>query len=114
MLCVEAITVVSGPVIWCPSSKQPQRLTLPLCLAKAVWGPLSFATAISIARTGCLRHVLQIIVSVAHLYGVALYYATCFVDERFNGVVYSRPEFQYFGLYFIGFNAPWVVVPAGE
>ncbi|CAN8096462.1 unnamed protein product [Discula destructiva] len=86
MLCVEAITV-------------------------AVWGPLSFATALSIARTGSLRHVLQIIVSVAHLYGVALYYLTCFFQEKLNGVMYSRPEFQYFWVYFLGFNSPWVVVP---
>ncbi|KAJ4392127.1 hypothetical protein N0V93_005749 [Gnomoniopsis smithogilvyi] len=87
MLCVEAITV-------------------------AVWGPLSFATAISIARTASLRHPLQIIVSVAHLYGVALYYLTCFAEEKFNGVAYSRPEFQYFWIYYFGFNALWVVVPA--
>lgn len=66
------------------------------------------------ARIGSLRHPLQIIVSVAHLYGVALYYLTCFAEEKFNGVSYSRPETQYFWLYYVGFNAPWVVVPAGE
>ncbi|KAF3770513.1 Emopamil-binding protein [Cryphonectria parasitica EP155] len=87
MLCVEAITI-------------------------AVWGPLSFATAVSITRTGSLRYPLQIIVSVAHLYGVALYYSTCYVEEKTNGVMYSRPEFQYFWVYFVGFNAPWVLVPA--
>lgn len=81
---------------------------------QTAWGPLSFATAISTARTGSLRHPLQIIVSVAHLYGVALYYLTCFVEEKLNGVTYSRPELQYFGGYFIGFNAPWIIIPAGE
>lgn len=67
----------------------------------------------SIARRGSLRHPLQIIVSVAHLYGVALYYATCYAAERYAGVAYSRPEFQYFWVYYVGFNSPWVFVPAG-
>lgn len=50
----------------------------------------------------------------AHLYGVALYFTTCYAQERFTGAVYSRSEFQYFWVYYVGFNAPWVVVPAGE
>lgn len=81
---------------------------------QVVWGPLSFATAVSIARRGTLRHPLQIIVSVAHLYGVALYFSTSFIEERFRGVAYSRPEAQYFWVYYVGFNAPWVIIPAGE
>lgn len=44
---------------------------------------------------------------VAHLYGVALYYAT----NWFEGVSYSRPEFIYFWVYYVGFNMPWAVVP---
>ncbi|KUI65211.1 3-beta-hydroxysteroid-Delta(8),Delta(7)-isomerase [Cytospora mali] len=87
MLCVEVITVM-------------------------IWGPLCFATAVSIARDGSLRHPLQIIVSVAHLYGVALYYSTCYINERYRGLVYSRPEPLYYWVYYVGFNAPWVVVPA--
>ncbi|KUI60758.1 3-beta-hydroxysteroid-Delta(8),Delta(7)-isomerase [Cytospora mali] len=87
MLCVEAITVM-------------------------IWGPLCFTTAVSIARNGSLRHPLQIIVSVAHLYGVALYYSTCYINERYRGLVYSRPEPLYYWVYYFGFNAPWVVVPA--
>lgn len=71
-------------------------------------------TAVFIARTGSLRHPLQIIVSTVHLYGVALYYMTCLAQDKFNGVAYSRPEAQYFWVYYVGFNAPWVVVPAGE
>lgn len=79
-----------------------------------MWGPLSFAAAVSIARRGSLRHPLQIIVSVAHLYGVSLYYATCYAAEMYQGVAYSRPEFQYFWVYYVGFNSPWVFVPAGK
>lgn len=88
MLCVEAITVV-------------------------LLGPLCFATAISIARGSSLRHPLQIIVCVAHLYGVALYYSTCAINEKYRGLIYSRPEPLYYWVYYVGFNAPWVVVPAG-
>lgn len=80
---------------------------------QTVWGPLCFATAVSIARGGGLRYPLQIIVCIAHLYGVALYYSTCYVNEKYKGLVYSRPEFLYFWVYYAGFNAPWVVVPAG-
>lgn len=91
MLCVEAITAV-------------------------LWGPLCFATALSYARQGSrrLRHPLALVTSVAHLYGVALYYATCYVEEAYRGAVYSRPEFLYFWVYYVGFNAPWVLVPIGK
>lgn len=89
-------------------------MRLKYCNYQVVWGPLSFATALSTARRGTLRHPLQIIVSVGHLYGVALYYGTCYAKESFEGVVYSRPEFQYFWVYYVGFNAPWVLVPACE
>lgn len=51
--------------------------------------------------------------SVAHLYGVALYYSTCYAEEAYKGVVYSRPEFLYFWVYYVGFNAPWVFIPLG-
>ncbi|ROW12487.1 hypothetical protein VMCG_00719 [Cytospora schulzeri] len=88
MLCVEAITVF-------------------------IWGPLCFATAISIVRGSSLRHPLQIIVCVAHLYGVGLYYSTCYINEKYRGLVYSRPEPLYYWVYYVGFNAPWVLIPAG-
>lgn len=50
----------------------------------------------------------------AHLFSVALYYGTCFYDEHYWGVWYSRPEFLYYWVYYIGLNAPWVLVPASE
>lgn len=83
-------------------------------IPQTVWGPLCFATTVSISRGGGLRYPLQIIVSMAHLYGVALYYSTCYVNEKYRGLVYSRPEFLYFWVYYVGFNAPWVIVPAGK
>jgi hypothetical protein len=51
---------------------------------------------------------------VGHLYGVALYYATCALDFDARGISHSRPEFQYYWVYYAGFNAPWVIVPACE
>ena len=83
-------------------------------IPQLVWGPLSLATAVSIARGSNLRYPFQVIVSVAHLYGVALYYSTCYIDHLYRGVSYSRPEALYFWGYYVGFNAPWVIVPAGE
>lgn len=50
----------------------------------------------------------------AHLYGVLLYYSTNWADYRFTGVSYSRPEFLYYWVYYVGFNAPWFFVPLGK
>ncbi|KAK3333826.1 Emopamil binding protein-domain-containing protein [Cercophora scortea] len=87
MLCIEMLTVL-------------------------IWGPLSIAAAVCIVRRSPLRHLVQAGLCVGHLYGVALYYGTCYFEETFRGVSYSRPEFLYFWVYYVGFNAPWVVVPA--
>jgi cholestenol delta-isomerase len=54
-----------------------------------------------------MSHGFQIITSMAHLYGVMIYYA----KALFTGTAYSRPEPLYFWIYFIGFNAPWLFVP---
>lgn len=51
---------------------------------------------------------------VGHLYGVALYYGTCFFEYHYKGISHSRPEFLYYWVYYLGLNAAWVVVPAGE
>jgi cholestenol delta-isomerase len=51
---------------------------------------------------------------VGHLYGVALYYGTCGFAEHMRGLSYSRPETLYYWGYYVGMNAPWVVVPCGE
>ncbi|KAL2135441.1 hypothetical protein VTI74DRAFT_8543 [Chaetomium olivicolor] len=91
MLCIESLTVIT-------------------------WGPLSLATAFLAARNRKteqgIRHLLQAIVCVGHLYGVLLYYGTCGFTERIHGLQYSRPEALYYWGYYVGMNAPWVVVPA--
>ncbi|KAF4781190.1 emopamil binding protein [Colletotrichum scovillei] len=89
MLCVESFTVL-------------------------VWGPLCWAIVIATAKRNQLRYPFQIIMSVGHLYGVVLYYSTSLIELYSNGVSHSRPEFLYFWVYYIGFNAPWVVVPANR
>ncbi|KAK8113700.1 emopamil binding protein [Apiospora kogelbergensis] len=75
-------------------------------------GPLAFACAASIVVDSHLRHPLQIIMCMAHLYGVALYYATSLVEMHFSGLSHSRPEFMYFWVYYVGFNLPWAIIPA--
>ncbi|KDN66911.1 putative emopamil binding protein [Colletotrichum sublineola] len=62
-----------------------------------VWGPLCWAIIVAITWRSHARYPLQVII-LAELY--------------FNGVSHSRPEFLYFWVYYVGFNAPWVVVPA--
>ncbi|KAL2201206.1 Emopamil-binding protein [Corynascus similis CBS 632.67] len=90
MLCIETLTVLT-------------------------WGPLSLLTAFLAARDRPaergIRHLLQAVVCVGHLYGVALYYGTCGLAERMRGLSYSRPEPLYYWGYYAGMNAPWAVVP---
>ncbi|EFX04793.1 ebp domain containing protein [Grosmannia clavigera kw1407] len=86
-LCVEAVTVVA-------------------------WGPLCWATAVSIVQGSGSRYPLQMLICLAHLYGVALYYGTVGAEVLLHGVSYFRPEPFYVWVYFIGMNAPWVLVPA--
>ncbi|KAK0623370.1 Emopamil binding protein-domain-containing protein [Immersiella caudata] len=77
-----------------------------------IWGPLSVLAAVFlVAEKNGSRHVVQIVLSVGHLYGVLLYYGTCEFEERYEGVGYSRPEGIYYWGYYVILNAPWVVVP---
>ncbi|KAK3366343.1 Emopamil binding protein-domain-containing protein [Podospora didyma] len=93
MLCIESLTVL-------------------------IWGPLSYLLAGYIAfgrgsgENLRRRHILQVILCIGHMYGVALYYGTCFFVERHGGISFSRPEVLYQWVYFAGLNAPWAVVPA--
>ncbi|ATY67395.1 EBP domain [Cordyceps militaris] len=77
------------------------------------WGPLSLCTMLAILTRSPSRHFLQVLICMAHLYGVLLYYSTNWVDYRFSGISYSRPEFLYYWVYYVGFNAPWFFVPLG-
>ncbi|KAH8909555.1 Emopamil-binding protein [Coniochaeta sp. PMI_546] len=87
MLCIESLTVL-------------------------LWAPLCFAIVMCTIRRHKMRHPLQIIMCVGHLFGVALYYGTCFFEYRYKGISHSRPEFLYFWVYYLGLNAAWVILPA--
>lgn len=77
-----------------------------------VWGPLCYIAAILILISSPYRHPAQITVSLAHLYGDALYISTSLVDLYVRQVSYSRPEPYYFWFYFLFLNAIWIFVPA--
>lgn len=47
------------------------------------------------------------VVSAAHLWGVAMY----FVTAAWDGHMWSRPERRWFWGYFVAMNAPWVIIP---
>jgi hypothetical protein len=78
-----------------------------------IWGPLCIATVVSIVRDSPMRHPLQVVVCVGHLYGAALYLASSVSEMYLRGVSHSRPEFLYFWVYFVGLNLPWAIVPSG-
>ncbi|KAI1661955.1 EBP-domain-containing protein [Daldinia decipiens] len=77
-----------------------------------ILGPLCFANAVAIVRGSPTRHALRIVACIAHLYGLALYYATSLSEIYFTGHSHSRPETLYFWVYFVGFNLPWAIIPA--
>jgi cholestenol delta-isomerase len=45
------------------------------------------------------------------MYGDILYYGTSMFDHYVANVSYSRPEAFYFWVYFVGMNAPWIIIP---
>ncbi|KAL1882774.1 hypothetical protein VTK73DRAFT_899 [Phialemonium thermophilum] len=48
---------------------------------------------------------------IGHLYGVALYYGTCYFEYHHHAISHSRPEFLYYWVYYVGLNLPWALVP---
>lgn len=84
----------------------------PLIPTKLLWGPLCFVVAYLTATRHSLRHPIQVIVCMSHLYGDMLYYATSLFDEYVHGRPYSRPEPYYFWLYYFLMNFIWIIVPA--
>ncbi|OJJ87708.1 EXPERA domain-containing protein [Aspergillus glaucus CBS 516.65] len=88
--------------------------TLVLCMETItvfVWGPLCYLVAYLIFTQHSLRHPLQIIVCMSHLYGDTLYYATSLFDHYAHGVSYCRPEGYYFWIYYFFMNFIWIVIP---
>lgn len=64
-----------------------------------------------IATRHSLRHPIQMLVCMSHLYGDALYYATSLFEDYVNGRPFCRPEPYYFWLYYFFMNFIWIVVP---
>ncbi|PYH69666.1 EXPERA domain-containing protein [Aspergillus vadensis CBS 113365] len=88
--------------------------TLVLCMETItvlLWGPLCFLVAYLTLSQHPLRHPLQIIVCMSHLYGDALYYATSLFDHYVHDRPYCRPEPYYFWVYYFLMNFIWIVVP---
>jgi len=102
---------------------------------KFLWGPLCLLAAAATAKGSYNRHALQMLGSMAHIYGCLLYLMTsweeghrhsgCFHFPPYSGSVFctpeatsngyaGRPEPYYFWLYFVGFNAPWIIIPTSE
>ncbi|KAL3469177.1 Emopamil-binding protein [Aspergillus californicus] len=89
--------------------------TLVLCLETItvfLWGPLCYGVAYAILSNHSLRHPLQIIICMAHLYGDVLYYATSLYDDYVHGRPYCRPESIYFWVYYFLMNFIWIVIPS--
>ncbi|TKX19313.1 putative emopamil binding protein 2 [Elsinoe australis] len=75
------------------------------------WGPLCYCVAVMITVDHKLRFPLQLIVCLGQIYGLILYYATCYFDEHMLGLIYSRPEAYYYWGYYFGLNFIWMVIP---
>jgi len=89
--------------------------TLVLCMETMtvlLWGPLCFVVASMIAARHSLRHPVQLLVCMSHLYGDTLYYATSLVEDYAKGRPSCRPEPYYFWVYYFFMNFIWIVVPA--
>jgi cholestenol delta-isomerase len=112
VLCMETMTVVS--VVYYEYSIPAQCNYNPLTstlLYQLLWGPLCFVVAYLTTQRHSLRHPMQLVVCMSHLYGDTLYYATSLFDDYVNGVSYCRPEGYYFWLYYFFMNFIWIVVP---
>ncbi|KAF2756919.1 EBDP4, emopamil-binding protein [Pseudovirgaria hyperparasitica] len=88
--------------------------TFVLCMetiTSLIWGPVSYLTAALIAIDSPYRYPFQAIISLGHLYGDVLYYATSIFDDVLLDRQYSRPEAYYFWGYYFLMNFFWIVVP---
>lgn len=78
------------------------------------WGMSFRAGGSSDANIRGYTLIMQVIVSTAHLWGVALYYLTAALPEAedYLGQGWCRKEAMYFWGYMVAMNLPWVLVPA--
>lgn len=86
-------------------------LTMP---SQVVLGPLCWLAVHAILSRSPHRHLLQAIISVAHLYSLTLYLFTEYRNEKITGESSTVPGFLYFWVYYIGFNLAWAFVPLGK
>ncbi|CAO3594245.1 unnamed protein product [Absidia cylindrospora] len=72
-----------------------------------IWGPLCFVSAWTWWHNSPRHIFYQFLVSVGHLYSCSLY----FILDIPTGFKHCDPHPYYFWLYFVAFNAPWVIIP---
>jgi cholestenol delta-isomerase len=58
-----------------------------------------------------MRFPIQAVVSLGHIYGDVLYFATSIFDRYYKNLTYCRPEAYYFWFYFCFMNFIWIVIP---
>jgi cholestenol delta-isomerase len=108
VLCLETMTVVRAMI---PTTQTRLSHSGRLTKLQFIWGPLCFFVAYLILNQHSLRHPLQLIVCMSHLYGDTLYYATSLYDHYVHGRSYCRPEAYYFWIYYFLMNFIWIVIP---
>ncbi|KAI8576362.1 hypothetical protein K450DRAFT_257411 [Umbelopsis ramanniana AG] len=85
----------------------PLVLTLEI-MTVTIIGPLCVLAMIALYRNSPSRHLYQLIISVFHIFSCSLYY----ILDSFKGFSSCDPNPIYFWVYFVGFNSPWIIVPA--
>ncbi|SAM04987.1 hypothetical protein [Absidia glauca] len=71
-----------------------------------VWGPLCFLSAWAWWQNWASHLLYQLVASVGHLFSCSLYFILDFPD-----FANCDPHAFYFWIYFVAFNAPWILVP---
>ncbi|EFJ17679.1 sterol 8,7-isomerase [Selaginella moellendorffii] len=88
------------------AARDPAIVTVEAITAVFV-GPASLLCVFAIAKEKFYQYPLQLVVSIAQLYGDTVYYGTVFVDGR----EFSAPGFLYYWFYFMFLNSIWILVP---
>ncbi|KAL1923255.1 uncharacterized protein VTP21DRAFT_9631 [Calcarisporiella thermophila] len=70
-------------------------------------GPACYLAAYALYKNLPYHHIVQLVVSVCHIYGDVLYYATSILE----GSPHCTPHPYYFYFYFIFLNSFWIVIP---
>ncbi|KAI7983168.1 putative 3-beta-hydroxysteroid-Delta(8),Delta(7)-isomerase [Camellia lanceoleosa] len=69
-------------------------------------GPACLLALFAIATRKSYSYILQLVISMAHLYGLVVYYLTSYLDgDKFAESLY------YYYAYFVIANAAWFVIP---